>query len=84
MNIKLAKNPASLNSNRENCSDSGRFDYRTEGFSEVNSRQLMKSFGHQVRFIVFNGTIGITLNPKYPFASNDIASSVKRNPRLIF
>ena len=46
----------------------------------------MKSLGHQARFIKFNRTIGITLNPKYPFASNDIASSVRRNksPGLIF
>ena len=46
----------------------------------------MKSFGHQASFIAFNGTIGITLNQIYPFASNDIASSVRRNkiPCLIF
>ena len=52
--VKLPEGPFEADSNGENESDSSWFDNRTEGFSVVNARLLVKTFGNQACLIPSN------------------------------
>lgn len=51
-NIKLANRPRARDNQGKNDTDSDRLDNGTKGFSEVNPRDMMKTFGDQARLIL--------------------------------
>lgn len=77
--IKLLNGPRPGESQGEKNSNGCRFDNRAEGFGEIDSRTLMKTFCNETSFVACYSTIWITFDPKYPFAPNDIRSRRGRN-----
>ncbi|CAL9010099.1 unnamed protein product, partial [Prunus brigantina] len=70
--VKLTKGPTTRNCKAENSTNDGRLDNRTEGFSIVYARTLMKTLGNETSFVAFNGAIRVTLDPKNPLAANQV------------
>lgn len=64
----------------------GWLDDRAVGFVIVNSWLLMKTLLLQVKLLAFNHTIGVTLDVKYPFATNKVLiwSGGNNGPGVVF
>lgn len=69
VNVHLFYKPAIRHSKGENNPNGGKFDDWTEGFVEVDSCGLMKSFSNQAGFVTLNGAIGISLQSKDPLVT---------------
>jgi hypothetical protein len=71
--------------NRENCSDSGRFDDRAESLTIINPMLLSKTAKDPTSLVAIKSTIRKKLVPKYPFSSDHISTCRPGNkrPRVI-
>jgi hypothetical protein len=79
LHIKLVNWPVLGVSKREDSTDGGRFDDRTERFIVINSRALGEATKNPAGFVAIKGAISMKLVSENPFSSDYICVTRARN-----
>lgn len=72
VNIKLCNRQAMLKSYTEDNADGSRLDNRVECLCVIETRTLMKAFSYKASYVLVNGAVWFSFEPKDPLAAYQI------------
>jgi hypothetical protein len=67
LNVKLPNRPTIGEGKSEHNPNNSGSHHRAKSVKEINTHFLMKTFGHESRFVSFQGVICMSLNFLHPF-----------------
>jgi hypothetical protein len=77
--IHLVNWPATRDRKLQHGANRARFNNRSKGLGEVDAGTLTETADHPTSLVALKGTIGVSLVPKDPLATDDIGARWPRN-----